>query len=149
VAPEEVPRYLAAADLLVAPFAPQNDPVRASHFKQYGMWWSPVKVFEYMAMGKPILASSAGVVAEYLTRAGVTVPPGDRVALARAATRLLDDPELAGALGKQARERFLSNYTWKHAAAATVEAWKESIADYSSDSATTNSGPDTAQRKAR
>ncbi len=125
VAPDEVARWLAAADLLTAPFAPERDPVRALQFAKHGMWWSPVKVFEYMAMGKPIVASAAGAVPEYLTRCAVTVPPGDPIALARAITRLLEDPDLAATLGAQAREKLLTSYTWKHAAEATLTAWRE------------------------
>lgn len=125
VPPAQVPGYLAVADLLAAPFAPEDDPVRASQFSRYGMWWSPVKVFEYMAMGRPIVACSAGTIAEYLTHCGIMVPAGNTVMLARAVSRLLGDQELAESLGGQARERFLSHYTWKHAAKATLTAWKE------------------------
>jgi glycosyltransferase involved in cell wall biosynthesis len=139
VEPEDVPSYLAAADLLVAPFSPGSDPVRAAQFRSHGMWWSPVKIFEYMAMGKPIVACSAGPVAEYLTHSGVTVPPGDTVALARAAARLLDDPELSETLGSQARERLVENYTWRHAAENTLAAWKEVLARFQNASATRNS----------
>ncbi len=125
VAPENVPAYLAAADILVAPFSPQRDRVRKAQFDRYGMWWSPVKIFEYMAMGKPIVASAAGPVAEYISRAGVTVPPGDVIGLAHAISRLLDDPELAATLGGHARRKFLERHTWSHAAQATLAAWKD------------------------
>jgi glycosyltransferase involved in cell wall biosynthesis len=78
-------------------------------------------------------------VAEYLTHSGVTVPPGDTVALARAAARLLDDPELSETLGSQARERLVENYTWRHAAENTLAAWKEVLARFQNASATRNS----------
>lgn len=125
VEPAEVPGYLAAADLLVAPFAPDRDPVRAYQFAKHGMWWSPVKVFEYMAMGKPIVASAAGPVPEYLTQSAIAVPPGEVVSLARGVTRLLEDPELAATLGRRARKRLLKHYTWRRAAEATVAAWND------------------------
>jgi glycosyltransferase involved in cell wall biosynthesis len=125
VAPAQVPAYLAAADILVAPFSPQRDRVRKAHFEKYGMWWSPVKIFEYMAMGKPIVASAAGPVAEYISRAGITVPPGDVIGLAHAISRLLDDPELATTLGGHARRKFLERHTWSHAATATLAAWND------------------------
>ena len=125
--PAEVPHYLAAADLLVAPFAPERDPIRAPQFAKHGMWWSPVKVFEYMAMGKPIVACAAGPVPEYLTQCAITVPPGEVVGLARGVTRLLEDPELAATLGQRARQRLLDNYTWHHAAEATMAAWQDML----------------------
>jgi len=125
VEPAEVPGYLAASDLLVAPFAPDRDPVRAYQFARHGMWWSPVKVFEYMAMGKPIVASAAGSVPEYLTQSAIAVPPGEVVSLARGVTRLLEDPELAATLGRRARKRLVENYTWRRAAEVTVAAWND------------------------
>lgn len=137
VEPAEVPGYLAAADLLVAPFAPDRDPVRAYQFAKHGMWWSPVKVFEYMAMGKPIVASAAGPVPEYLTQSAIAVPPGEVVSLARGVTRLLEDPELAATLGRRARKRLLEHYTWRRAAEATVAAWNDILSGRQTVSLTT------------
>ena len=63
---------------------------------------SPLKVFEYMAAGKPILASDIPALREIL-RAGETA--------------LLRDPGRAAALGARAREVFLSEHTWDARAA--------------------------------
>jgi len=127
VAPGEVPACLAAADVLAAPFAPHRDRVRRKQFAKWGMWWSPVKVFEYMAMGKPIVASAAGCVGEYLAGAGLTVEPGETAALSGAVLRLLDDGELAARLGRKARERLLSQFTWRHAAERTLSIWTRAL----------------------
>lgn len=125
VPPENVPALLAAADVLAAPFAPARDPVRRRQFARFGMWWSPVKIFEYMAMGKPVVAAAAGAVREYLAGAGATYPPGDVAALAQAVSKLLEEPPLAASLGRAARDKLLQHYTWRHAALATAAAWRE------------------------
>jgi glycosyltransferase involved in cell wall biosynthesis len=127
VAPEEVPGYLAAADALVAPFSPASDPVRAGQFARHGMWWSPVKIFEYMATGRPIVAAAAGMVGEYLAGTGLTYEPGDVEALAGTLLRVLGDEALRTQLGTAARRRLMENYTWRHAADKTLVVWRETL----------------------
>ena len=76
---------------------------------------SPLKLFEYMAAGKPILASDIPALREVL-RDGETallLPPGDAQAWAAAARRLLADPPAATALGARAQADFLATYTWE------------------------------------
>ena len=46
-----MPKYLVASDILIAPFNTE----RFKLIEKYGFWWCPVKLFEYLAMGKPIL----------------------------------------------------------------------------------------------
>jgi glycosyltransferase involved in cell wall biosynthesis len=82
---------------------------------------SPLKLFEYLAMGRAIVASDLPSIREVLTD-GVTaslVPSGDPVALAGALRALANDPARAAALGAEAR-RLAPRYTWS-ARAATIE----------------------------
>jgi glycosyltransferase involved in cell wall biosynthesis len=125
VAPAEVPRYLARADVLVAPFSPSRDRVRRKQFSRYGMWWSPAKVFEYMAAGRAIVASTAGMMPEYLAGAGVTYTAGDTTALAEALEELVSDPRLRATLGAAARRKLISEYSLEEAAGKTIEVWRE------------------------
>jgi len=125
VAPREVPGYLAAARILAAPFSPGRDHARIEQYERYGMWWSPVKVFEYMATGKPIVAGAAGQVSEYLAGAALVYPPGDTGALAECISRLIEDTGQAEALGRRARERAAAEYTWRAAAEQTAAAWRQ------------------------
>jgi glycosyltransferase involved in cell wall biosynthesis len=127
VAPADVPSYLARAHVLAAPFAPGRDSLRRRQFEKYGMWWSPVKIFEYMAMGRAIVASAAGMTPEYLAGVAVTYAPGDVDALSEALLRLAENAAARRALGAAARDAFLQNYTWRHAAQRTVAAWQEAI----------------------
>jgi glycosyltransferase involved in cell wall biosynthesis len=68
---------------------------------------------EAMALGRPVIASSAGGNPELVEdgRSGLLVPPRDPAAFAAALRRLLEDPELARRLGSRARERVLAGFT--------------------------------------
>jgi glycosyltransferase involved in cell wall biosynthesis len=112
----EVPAWLARFDLLLAPPAAQ---VSSARGREIGRWMSPLKVFEYMAAGKPILASDIPALREIL-RDGETamlLPPGEPRAWADAARALLCDPGRAAALGARARAALLAEYTWDARAA--------------------------------
>jgi glycosyltransferase involved in cell wall biosynthesis len=104
VAPEAVPGLLGSMDAAVAPYPPLG------HF-----YFSPLKVFEYMAAGRAIVASSVGQLGELL-QDGVNAllcPPGDPSALAEALLRLEADRALAERLGQAARATVLRDHTWE------------------------------------
>jgi glycosyltransferase involved in cell wall biosynthesis len=70
---QEVREYLAASDILVAPFP------KTPH---YDLYMSPMKLFEYMAVGKPIVASRLRSICEIVDeRSAFLVTPGDVTAL--------------------------------------------------------------------
>src|SRR5439155_12156466 len=104
---EEGPRHLAAMDILVAPHVPNADGSR--------FFGSPTKLFEYMAMGRPIVASRLEQIGEVLEdgRTALLVPPGDEEALARALLRLVDEAGLRASLGAAARSRVVERHTWR------------------------------------
>ena len=116
VAQEEGPSYLAACDILVSPHVPNAD---GSPF-----FGSPTKLFEYMAMGKGIVASNLDQIGEML-RHGETawlVPPADVQQLADGIDRLVRDPRLREALGAAARRDALAEHTWQAHVRRTLEA---------------------------
>ncbi|MCI0330427.1 MAG: glycosyltransferase family 4 protein [candidate division Zixibacteria bacterium] len=102
---EEIPRTLRTLDALVAPY-PHMD----------GFYFSPLKIFEYMAAGRPIVASRIGQVAEILEneKNALLVPPEDPEALASALFRLKSDRTLGEKLGKQAQKMVKVKHTWKN-----------------------------------
>lgn len=102
----ETPAYLAAADAFVAPHVPNAD---GSKF-----FGSPTKLFEYMAMGKPIVASALDQIADVLIdgQTALLVRPGDSEDLAKGIGRLVKDRELGRRLGEAARAEVVRSYTW-------------------------------------
>jgi glycosyltransferase involved in cell wall biosynthesis len=110
-----VPRWLVAADVLLMP--------NSSKLKT-ASWMSPMKMFEYMAAGKPIVASHHAVLDRVLghEESCLFTPPDDPAAMADALRRLARDPELCGRLGAQAR-RSVTPFTWANRARAIVSAF--------------------------
>src|SRR5699024_6425288 len=82
VAPEHVPEFLHGLDIATAPY-----PAGEHYF-------SPLKVYEYLAAGLPVVASAIGTIPALLEdgELGVLVEPGDVAALAGALAALAADP---------------------------------------------------------
>ena len=80
------------------------------------LWFSPLKLYEYMAAGKAIVASNAGQIAETIEHLsnGILVESGDVTALTQAIIRLLENPEERVRLGKCARQQAIERHSWKH-----------------------------------
>lgn len=109
VPPGDVVRRLAEASILVVPNTPSAISER---------YTSPLKLFEYLALGRAIVASDLPAIREVLTHeeTALLVPAGDATALAAAIGRLVDDPALADRLASNARA-LAPNYTWDARAA--------------------------------
>lgn len=107
-----LPALLAAADVVAIP---QLQTEAATH-------QMPMKVYDAMAMGRPIVASEVSDLPFVLKGCARLVAPGDVSALGKAIRDLLENPDQAKVLGQQARARCLENYTMKHVAAALSEA---------------------------
>jgi glycosyltransferase involved in cell wall biosynthesis len=114
----EVPALLDACDVLVSPHVPLAD---GSEF-----FGSPTKLFEYMAMGKGIVASRLGQIGEVLKaeETAILVEPGNVGALANAMERLATSAELRTRLGKNARDVAVEKHTWKHNAQRVLDAYR-------------------------
>lgn len=87
---------------------------------------------EAMSAGVPVVTTTGGALPEVVGSDGETgllVPPGDPEALAAAIVRALDDPLLRQRLGQAGRARAHQRFSWRATAAATVECYREAIAD--------------------
>lgn len=107
---DEVPRWLVAADVVAVPQRATADTVGQV----------PAKLFDAMALGRPIVSTAVSMIPEILDGCGLLVPPGDPPALAGALQRLLDHPDEAAALGRRARERCEARYSFRAARATLV-----------------------------
>lgn len=118
----EAPAYLSASDLFLSPHVRPTDGSR--------FFGSPTKLFEYMAIGKPVIASALEQIAEVLSPGmridqaecevspteaplAVLVEPGSPSEIVRALNLLRDDPSMRREIGEAARAKALSQYTWK------------------------------------
>jgi glycosyltransferase involved in cell wall biosynthesis len=102
----EGPANLAACDILASPHVPNADGSR--------FFGSPTKLFEYMAMGRAIVASKIEQIAEVLEdgRTALLVQPGDAKALASALLVCIGSAEMCEKLGRRARAEAVARYTW-------------------------------------
>lgn len=107
VLPEDMPRALAACDILVSPQLPTDD--------AGGFFGDPIKLYEYMAMGKAVIASNIGRIPRVLENdvTGLLTPPGDVGALAEAISLLSKDQPLRARLGAAARRHAVEECTWR------------------------------------
>jgi glycosyltransferase involved in cell wall biosynthesis len=83
---------------------------------------------EAMACGIPLVATTGGALGEVVRDGGLTVPPGDAGALAKAIAAIMDDRRLAKSLAARGRARAAEHFTWEAAAQATVELYRRTIA---------------------
>jgi glycosyltransferase involved in cell wall biosynthesis len=103
VEPASVPALLSSMDAAVVPYP--AGPVS---------YFSPLKLYEYMAAGLPVVTSAIGQAIEVIAHDvnGLLCQPGDAASLADGLERLRGDPRLRVRLGAAARAHVLSNYTW-------------------------------------
>lgn len=112
VSHRKVPLYLSAADILIAPFP------KTPHYEFY---MSPMKIFEYMASGRPIIASDLESIREILSDdCAVFVPPDDASALAKSIEKLLADKTNASRYASKALA-LISEHTWQKRAERILE----------------------------
>jgi colanic acid/amylovoran biosynthesis glycosyltransferase len=93
----ELPALLQAADILVAPYLPQER-----------FYFSPLKIMEYLAVGRPVIASRLGDIPDWVDEScGRLVDPGDLRSLVGALRELAADRDLRLQMGERAAERVL------------------------------------------
>ena len=104
----EVPGYIAEMDITLMP---------NSNF--YG---SPMKVFEYMAMGRPVIAPRLGPLEEIIDHNvnGILITPGNKEMFKDSIVDLIKDPQKRMQIGKQARSDVFQYHTWEQNAAQVI-----------------------------
>jgi glycosyltransferase involved in cell wall biosynthesis len=108
---QEIPAYLAAMDLTVAPYSEGGD-----------FYFSPLKVLESLAAGRPVVAPRMGQLND-LIRDGITgllYPPGDLQAFVDHVDRLLSDTTRRRAMGDHARDDAVARLSWERVVGQAV-----------------------------
>ena len=107
---DQIPACLAAADIGAAPFDIAAHAPLAQEFH-----WSPLKIFEYMAAGLPVVTPRIPRLAHVVRdgQEGALYDPADPAGLALAIERLAD-PAVRSALGAAARARAVQEFSWQH-----------------------------------
>jgi glycosyltransferase involved in cell wall biosynthesis len=118
-----MPGWLRRGAVVLVPSVPSHDVREATS----------ISVLEAQACGRPVVASALGGIMEIVTheRTGLLCAPGDPEASAAAVRRLLDDPELAGTLGEQARGAVMEHHSHVVGARRYLEVYRGLISRYS------------------
>jgi len=117
---ENVPVYINAADVCVAPFIMERN-------SKIGL--SALKTYEYLACGKPIVASSISGVKDLidLSGGGISVPPEDPGELANAVVKLISDEQTRTTMGEQGRKYVVKNHSWDGVARKILDICNEIV----------------------
>jgi glycosyltransferase involved in cell wall biosynthesis len=105
----DVPAYINACDVMVAPYNPNANPLR----RAYGIG-SPLKLFEYMACGKPLISTAVDPIRQIpsVSDAGILVEPGNPDDLAESIIELTEDEVTCHRMGLQGRRLAESRFSW-------------------------------------
>jgi glycosyltransferase involved in cell wall biosynthesis len=114
-----IQNYLSICDILLSPHGNPSQDSRSHGWPGA----SPTKVFEYMALGKGIVASNLDYLGQVVRNGetGVSISPGDVDALVRGICYLADNPEEAKRLGSNARREVREKHTWEQHTRRIVE----------------------------
>ena len=115
---ENVPEYINISDACVAPF---------TRIRNESMGLSPLKIYEYLACAKPVVASDIKGVGDLLanSNSGIAVIPEDPAELANAIIKLLKDKQLREQMGDNGRKLVVKNYSWEITARKTAGVFKK------------------------
>ncbi len=104
---DKTPPYISAMDIVIAPY-PKLD----------FFYYSPMKIYEYMACGKAVVASRIGQIAEIIQDRynGMLIEPNNIDELLRRVFQLLNNQKLRESIGRSAWDTVLKNHTWENRA---------------------------------
>lgn len=107
---KEVPSFINASDILVAPYNPDRSDIR----RRYGIG-SPLKIFEYMACAKPLIATSVKPITDVIHDGlnGMLVSPGGIDSLRKALIELIENVPIAKSIARRAREEAVLHFSWE------------------------------------
>ena len=103
----EMPKLISAADVGIAPYKLNKE------MERYGFYFSPIKIFEYMACGKPVVASDLDIIRDVISanKCGLLARLGNAEDFASKIEVLLRDEKMRERMGENGRRAVLK-YTW-------------------------------------
>ncbi len=108
-----ISKFASQAKIGIAPYNTRLS--ERGKFDQYGFYFSPLKVVEYLRMGLPVVSSNYPLIKKIITsNIGITYPPGNIKLLAESLVTLANDKNL-GKKGEDCLEKS-EKYTWKKVA---------------------------------
>jgi glycosyltransferase involved in cell wall biosynthesis len=118
-------RLQAAVDVLLMPYQ-QSVSIGIAHHDT-ARWMSPMKMFEYLAAGVPVISSDLPVLREVLGQGvnALLVAPDQAEEWISALDRLVNDPALAATLGERAHQQYRQRHTWTRRAEALLAGARE------------------------
>ena len=116
-----LPEYLNISDICIAPF----DASEFEYFEKLGFWWNPLKLFEYIGMGKPVVSFDFDEVRKIIKNSGLLARVGDLSDFIDKLDYLINNKDEREKLGKHGRELALREYDWAKRAEETVNVYKK------------------------
>jgi glycosyltransferase involved in cell wall biosynthesis len=118
-------QIMRAVDVLLMPYQLEVSIGMRGH--DTARWMSPMKMFEYLASGTPVVSSDLIVLREVLRDGenALLVPPADAGRWVEAVDRLLGDPGFAQRLGRAGHASYAAGHTWSQRARRILEAASE------------------------
>lgn len=101
---EEIPQYISTMDIVLAPY-PKLD----------FFYYSPVKIYEYMACGKPVVTTRIGQIAEIIQdgKNGFLCRPDDVKQMQARISELVTSPSLRALIGEAATQTMVEHHSWR------------------------------------
>ncbi|MCZ7357722.1 MAG: glycosyltransferase family 4 protein [Candidatus Methanoperedens sp.] len=116
-----LPAYLSMSDICVAPF----DASEFEYFDKLGFWWNPLKLFEYLSMGKPVISFDFDEVKKIIGNGGLLARAGDLDDFIKKLEYLINNKNERQKLGDNARILAFREYDWKKRAQETVNIYQK------------------------
>lgn len=114
---KEVPKYLAKADIGIVCFLPLPNNINSN----------PNKLFEYMLVGLPVIASNFPLWKEIIegNKCGICVDPLNPIEIAKAIHYLIEHPEEAKKMGENGKKAVLEKYNWESESKKLLKIYEE------------------------
>lgn len=117
----EIPSILSQSDILIAPFNTQ----RFRSLEKFGFYWCPMKLFEYMASGKPIVSYGFPEIEKITRGSALLAEPGNLTQFISMVAKLVEDSETRERLGGKGKRVAERDFDWSLRAKEVLKIYNE------------------------